>query len=206
MNQRKDTTLNPRRKPAQARSEDTVECILEATAHILRVEGVKKASTNRIAERAGVSIGSLYQYFPNKQALFVALARKHLGQMQALLVTKLSKMTGAPLTKAVPAMVNAMIDAHSSDPSLHCAISSLTPDLLPENEIHSTEQFYLALIKNYLDHHPDIAETQNTEIAAFILVQTIETLTHRAVLNRPDLLDGPEFRNDVTRLLLNYLQ
>ncbi|MBE9008662.1 helix-turn-helix transcriptional regulator [Pseudanabaenaceae cyanobacterium LEGE 13415] len=63
-----------RKLPQQGRSKLTVDAILTATAHILIEDGYDKASTNRIAERAGISIGSLYQYFPNKESLMVAFA------------------------------------------------------------------------------------------------------------------------------------
>lgn len=63
------TQLDPRRKPRQSRSRATVDAILQATAQVLVRDGYQKATTNRIAERAGVSVGTLYQYFPNKDAL-----------------------------------------------------------------------------------------------------------------------------------------
>ena len=69
--------VNPRRTPAQARSQHTVDCVLEGAARVFRREGFA-ATTNRIASEAGVSIGSLYEYFPNKEALLLALAERHL--------------------------------------------------------------------------------------------------------------------------------
>ena len=77
---RKSST-KPRKLPQQDRSRVTVQAILEATTHILTEEGYEKANTNRIAERAGVSIGSLYQYFPNKESLLTALIEQHVNEM-----------------------------------------------------------------------------------------------------------------------------
>src|SRR6188768_515402 len=71
-----------RRQPRQARSRDTVDALLEAAARVFRREGFR-ATTNRVAAEAGVSIGSLYEYFPNKQALLAALAERHVASAEA---------------------------------------------------------------------------------------------------------------------------
>src|SRR3546814_3035933 len=69
--------INPRKNPSQERSRATVNALVEATARILVKEGFDKASTNHIAELAGVSVGSLYQYFPGKEALVAAVVERH---------------------------------------------------------------------------------------------------------------------------------
>src|SRR5213082_1988183 len=75
----------PRKRPRQDRSKATVDAILTATARILMADGYDRASTNRIALAAGVSVGSLYQYFPSKEALVAALVENHLGRMREAL-------------------------------------------------------------------------------------------------------------------------
>src|SRR5687767_2940785 len=72
-------SLSPRKKPQQRRSRDTIETIFEAAIQVLLANGFEKTTTIQIAERAGVSIGSLYQYFPNKRALLSAIVRRHVG-------------------------------------------------------------------------------------------------------------------------------
>jgi AcrR family transcriptional regulator len=84
---RKPST-EPRKLPQQERSRIAVEAILEATTRILTEEGYEKANTNRIAERAGVSIGSLYQYFPNKESLMTALMVQHSDEIVELVESK----------------------------------------------------------------------------------------------------------------------
>src|SRR5215468_1795298 len=74
-------TTNPRRRPRQARAQATVDAIIQATARVLIEDGYDRASTNRIAQAAGVSIGSLYQYFPSKEALVSALVDEHVSRM-----------------------------------------------------------------------------------------------------------------------------
>src|ERR1700733_5846515 len=85
----KRTRTAPRKKPRQGRSQATVDAILVATARVLCATGYDRASTNRIALAAGVSVGSLYQYFPSKEALVAALVERHIDEMTSLVRTKL---------------------------------------------------------------------------------------------------------------------
>jgi AcrR family transcriptional regulator len=91
MKQRQQFTDNKRRNPKQARARETIEAIVEATAQILERDGRDALNTNRIAERAGVSIGSLYQYFADKDAILLALARRELGKGQAAVLAALAQ-------------------------------------------------------------------------------------------------------------------
>src|SRR3954469_21497877 len=81
MGQRHSESLKPRKKPRQQRATVTVDTIFEATIQVLLAHGFDKASTIRIAERAGVSVGTLYQYFPNKRALLAALVHRHVSDV-----------------------------------------------------------------------------------------------------------------------------
>src|SRR6202167_6846461 len=96
---------SPRKKPRQQRSQATVECILDATARVLCTTGYDRASTNRVAMAAGVSVGSLYQYFPSKEALVAALVDRHVEQMTSLVTRKLAEVASAPLDEAVCTMI-----------------------------------------------------------------------------------------------------
>src|SRR6516164_1611810 len=88
---------NPRKLASQERSRATVDALLEATARILLKEGYDKASTNRIAEVAGVSIGSLYQYFPSKEALVAAVIDRHTQEVAEVTRSALVKLVGHPI-------------------------------------------------------------------------------------------------------------
>src|ERR1700722_1032131 len=90
----REQRLAPRKAAKQERAQLTVEAILEAASQVFERHGYAHASTNRIAERAGVSIGSLYQYFPNKDAILVALARRHLTDGMAVLWPQVQRLGG----------------------------------------------------------------------------------------------------------------
>src|SRR6516225_3163389 len=99
----------PRKNAMQTRSKATVDAILEATARILVKDGYDHASTNRVAEAAGVSIGSLYQYFPSKEALVAALIERHIEEMSQLVRDSMARLADAPIELAVPDFVRTMI-------------------------------------------------------------------------------------------------
>src|SRR6478609_2727188 len=109
---------NPRKSAVQERSRVTVHALLEATARILVREGFDKASTNRIAEQAGVSVGSLYQYFPSKEALVVAVMKRHNEVLMQLVRGALAEVSELPLEQAVRMLVTTAIEAHRVDPKL----------------------------------------------------------------------------------------
>src|SRR5271154_4085726 len=115
-----------RRQPKQRRARQTVEAVLDAVSRVLKREGVKAVTTNRIAEVAGVSIGSVYQYFPDKRAIFVALHERHIQE-----IDRLVEHASSSLDTLIRAMNEAMDDAHASAPA---------PYALPMPEVpHRTE-------------------------------------------------------------------
>ncbi|KIA81134.1 hypothetical protein QR66_06375 [Chromobacterium piscinae] len=109
----------PRKTPRQNRSRHAVAAILEAAARILASEGYAAFNTNRVAELAGVGIGSLYQYFPNKQALVAALHRRHGEETLAALDAALAASDGRPPREQLAAMVAAALDLHRRELGLH---------------------------------------------------------------------------------------
>ncbi|MGT2445169.1 TetR/AcrR family transcriptional regulator (plasmid) [Ensifer adhaerens] len=115
----KKALLAPRKVASQQRSRAMIEALVEATARALIKDGFERANTNRIAEEAGVSIGSLYQYFPGKEALVVAVIERHKSEMVDVLRGTLAKVATLPLDSAVRELVKTMIDAHRVNPDLH---------------------------------------------------------------------------------------
>src|SRR6201995_3271721 len=106
----------PRKFASQDRSRALVDALVEATTRILVKEGFDKASTNRIADTAGVSVGSLYQYFPSKEALVAAVVEQHIEHMSEALEAEMMALAHASLAVAVRRMVTLMLDAHAVEP------------------------------------------------------------------------------------------
>ncbi len=104
-------SFTPRKLPVQARSTASVEAILEATIQVLLLAGKQRLTTNRVAARAGVSIGTLYQYFPNKNALLHAALRRHLDQVYKAVTDACARHTGQSLRAMGEGLVAAFLQA-----------------------------------------------------------------------------------------------
>ncbi len=201
----KNPRTTPRKQPKQERARETVETILTATAHILVHDGFERASTNRIADEAGVSIGSLYQYFPNKQALVAALIERHIRDMYAVLETEIVRVAALPLRRAVRELVQLMIRAHALEPKLHRVFAEQVPRIGRLDGIVEVERRFEKLVRNVLERSSAPVRPRNLDLAAFIVVQAAEALTHAAVLYRADKLANEEFVDEVVELIARYL-
>jgi AcrR family transcriptional regulator len=196
----------PRKTAVQPRARATVEAILEATARILVREGYEHASTNRIAETAGVSIGSLYQYFPSKEALVAALMERHVKEMSDVLHREAARSLDAPLDRAIEDVVQAMLEAHAVNPKLHKVFVEQVPRIGRLETIKDIEISALKLARAFLEHRKrELRAGLDLELASFIVVATVEALTHAAVLYRPDLLADRRMVNEVRDVVLRYL-
>jgi len=196
---------NPRKQPKQRRARDTVEAILTATTRILVRDGFERASTNRIAEEAGVSVGSLYQYFPNKEALVAALMERHVHEMYAVLEGELARLSSLPLRPAVRELVGLMIRAHAIQPKLHRVFAEQVPRVGRLQRVVAVERRFETLVQNVLRGLDGRMRPRNLELAAFVVIQTVEALTHAAVLYHPDKLATDEFAEEVVELVVRYL-
>ena len=110
---------SPRKQASQQRSRTTVNALIQATARILVREGFDKASTNRIAATAGVSVGSLYQYFPSKEALVAAVIERHNEEIMQTVRSELADIDALPLAQGVRKLIAVAVQAHRIDPRLH---------------------------------------------------------------------------------------
>jgi len=200
---------SPRKSASQERSRLTVDALLEATALVLIREGYDRASTNRIAEVAGVSIGSLYQYFPSKEALVAAVIDRHMQQVSQVTRNALVKVAARPIEVAAREFVSVAIDAHRVDPKLHGVLAEQIPRVGRLENIEANVREGYALVRGYLEAHRDEIDVADLDLAAFVLVTVVEALTHAAVLRRPDILvddKARRFVDDVTRLVVRYLR
>jgi AcrR family transcriptional regulator len=193
----------PRKQPKQDRSQATVEAILTAAAHILAQSGAEKFTTNRVAELAGVSIGSLYQYFPNKKALLFALAQQQAQEMMQLAQHHLTEVENLTIPEVIQRIVRAAIAAHSVNPRLHQVLhEQISRDqVMPPGAEAQMEN----LLRSFLDQRRDQIKPQNLDLTVFIVRCTIESLIQRALLDRSDWFNNGELEQEITELLSGYL-
>ncbi len=206
----RQTQLRPRKRPLQARSQRTVEVVLKAAAQVFARRGYAGATTNHIAERAGVSVGSLYEYFPSKDALLVALMEAHIREGEAVLGRAAAEIAGASLS--LPAiirhLVKAMVELHGHERELHRVLFEEAPlprplrVLLAEMEARITDS-----VEALLRSRPEVT-VPDPALAAAVVVKTVEALTHNLVVHgerdRHHELDV--YVEEIVRLLASYLR
>lgn len=201
--------LEPRKRAVQERSRATVDALVEATARVLVREGFERASTNRIAAEAGVSIGSVYQYFPSKEALVAAVIERHKQDMLKMLRAAIARVEKLPLEAAMRELVAVTIQAHRVDPQLHRVLVEQIPRTGRLAEVEGFDREAQALVRKTLALRRRELRGVDLDLATFVCVSCVETLAHGAVLRHPRLLasgkvDG--FIDEVTRLVTGYLR
>jgi AcrR family transcriptional regulator len=197
----------PRKAPKQQRSKETVDVILAATARVLVKEGFDRASANRIAEAAGVSIGSLYQYFPSKEALVAALVERHIETMSAALEAEMAAVADAPLDAAIRRMVTLMMEAHAIDPELHRVLNEQVPRVGRLHRVHEVEERMQRLGRAYFERRRgELRPGLELDTAAFVVVQTIEALTHGAMVHGELAPPRDALVEETTTLVMRYLR
>ncbi|MFK4507093.1 TetR/AcrR family transcriptional regulator [Bradyrhizobium daqingense] len=200
---------NPRKNASQARSRATVDALIEATARILVREGFEKASTNRIAEIAGVSVGSLYQYFPSKEALVAAVIDRHNDEIMTVVRAAFAEVADMPIEKAVRRLVTVAIEAHHIDPDLHRVLAEQIPRIGQLKDVEASNREVHALVRAYLESHRKEMRRIDPDLAAFICVSAIEAVAHNTVLNGAEMLSEKTVRtlvDETTRMVVGYLR
>ena len=129
MPQRAGVLLEPRKTPVQARSAASVKAILDATIQVLLKVGKERLTTTRVALRAGVSVGTLYQYFPNKSALLQAALKRHLGEMTNAVELVCKEQKGATLQQMATALISTFFEAKMRNPRTSVALYSVSSDV-----------------------------------------------------------------------------
>ena len=193
-----------RRRPQQERARQTVEAVLDAVIRILKREGFDAVTTNRIAEVAGVSIGSVYQYFVDKRSIFIALHRRHVSAIDRLVETKLVEHAAEPLNQLVRAMVEAMVEAHAADPELHELLMSEVPhraDATRDFAVRLHGAFRLAIQSGWRRRKND----RKLDLVVFMVMKMVEALSHAAVLERPKSVSLADAKEETVRAVLAYL-
>jgi AcrR family transcriptional regulator len=196
----------PRKQALQNRSRATVAALIEATARVLVKEGYEKASTNRIAEVAGVSIGSLYQYFPTKEALVFAVVQQHNRDILALVGDALAKVDALPVEEVVRSLVRVAIDAHRMDPKLHKILTEQIPRTPAMDEAGALAKAH-DVLRSYLHARRDELGVNDVNLAAFICATSIEALAHNAVLHHAEFAEDEIRRltEETVRLITGFL-
>ena len=171
-----DNSLKPRKAPRQKRSQNTMDVILQATGELICARGLDGFGTNQIADRAGVSIGSLYQYFPDKEAILACMIRDMRREMLHDFSKALDDTKDQSMLAAIDELVTAALRHHMKIPELTRHLERAEDDLPLDHETRALKLAMAELVTNLLKKH-SIESPENT---AFDLIALAHGLTHAA--------------------------
>jgi AcrR family transcriptional regulator len=184
-----------RREPKQQRSKHSVNTMLDAVTVVLKRYGPDGVTTNRISAVAGFSIGSLYQYFPDKQAIYRALHERHVDEVRAAITHALAEKTSGSLEDFTRALVEGLVNVHAADPQLHQLITALVPEGPAEFRSALREIFEQVVV-------PVDDETKRM---LFVLSGLIESLVH-GLAEWPSHIPLEETKAETVKTALAYLE
>jgi AcrR family transcriptional regulator len=197
--------LEPRKSPVQARSVASVEAILKATIQVLLKVGKEDLTTTRVAERAGVSVGTLYQYFPNKSALLRAALQRHMDEIGAVLQTVCREQAGGPLEAMGTALVTSFLDVKMKDPKASAALYAVSSDVDGASVVRAMNLkanraivAMLATAKDELKADP--------EVVSAMLQAAMAGVSRRMLEAAPPEIDSERLREELAFLVRAYLR
>lgn len=197
--------LSPRRIPQQERSRRTVERILDAAARVLSERGYDGASTNRIAAAAGLSNGSLYQYFPNKDTIVVAVLDRFADHLAERLGPEIEAAMSKPWQTGGHALLDAQIRLLEENADLLRVIVEQVPRLGPFHKLDALQQRLTDMVRLYLLFNRDrFRPGLDVDAALWILTETVGQLSLRYVLDRPPI-PHDHMVDELADLIIRYI-
>ncbi len=196
--------LIPRKRPSQDRSKVTVEAVFEATLQVLERDGYARLTTTRIAERAGISVGSLYQYFPNKRTLLAELLRSHMRRIVDAVASAADDTCGQLMEVRIRAIVSAFVSIKRehvrASRALHAVFADLNISSLAAPELQRAQSIAAEVVRSHCEQIG-----ADPELAALILVSGLEGPVTQLVMTAPEALMNPQLVVHLQAAALGYL-
>ena len=148
--------LEPRKTPVQARAAITVEAICEATIQVLLSHGAERLTTTRVADRAGVSVGTLYQYYPNKRSLLYAVMEEHLDRVATAVESACEQARNQPLAEMIKQVVEVFVDTKMDRADISVALYKVAADIGGPELVKRVGQRMRKAVEAMLHSAPDI--------------------------------------------------
>lgn len=194
-----------RKPPQQSRSRATVNAILDAMIRILDREGPEAASTSRVAEVAGVSVGTLYQYFANRDAILDALQDREFERAMEMLGRVLVVPSGIPDRRVARQVIEELLRLYRAAPALHRVLAVEGLRVTEPERVQAFDLRMVALIRSFLALGGRGIRRSNLEAAAFVVYQSVRAAMLAYLLEHPPGLDDAALVEEVTELVLGYL-
>lgn len=196
--------LKPRKSPVQARSTATVDSLHAAAIHVLIHEGLNRCTTTRVAERAGASVGSLYQYFPNRDALLAAVLERHLDDVATVVETACQSQHGAPARLMVQTLVRAYLSAKLRDVEESKALYAVAHERGGRRLAVLMRKRIVDAIADMIGTAPDVEVDDPLVIANFVLGAMFGPI-HTLLEGLAPMRLAPRFETELVTLLTAYL-
>jgi AcrR family transcriptional regulator len=205
MNRPAPALLRPRKSPQQARSAVTIEAIHTATIQVLLAEGVGRLTTTRVAARAGVSVGTMYQYYPHKQALMFAIVERQLEMIERAMLAAVERLTGSDLATIAEGLAVAWLDAKTADIVASQAIYGIAAEFDLTEMMDRAIRRVTAAIGVLLNRAPD-ARFADLESVALMLAALLAGPTRVVMEAGASEVDLARLRRELPRACRAYLE
>lgn len=189
---RDTSALQPKKEPAQERSRELVRAIEIAATRILRADGWDGLTVQRVCDVAGVSPGSLYQYYPSKEAIGYALLRRHAEAVTEAMTAVLLGGADDPPRELVTAAVRTFVDLHRVEPRVHAELGRLVAKEAGPGLEGDLMRHGATLLAGILERRRAELGDRDPEVVAFLLLRTLEGTVHAAARDAPHLLESDE--------------
>jgi AcrR family transcriptional regulator len=202
--QRSQAVLEPRKSPVQARSTASVDAILEATIQVLLSDGKEGLTTTRVASRAGVSVGTLYQYFPNKSALLQAALKRHLDEVTEAVEKVAREQKGYPLQQMATALITAFLEAKMKDAKASVTLYSVSSDVDGAKIAQQMGARINKAVVGLLSTTSDLL-TKDVQLVASMLLAAMAGVSRRLLESNAPEKEFDTFRQELIFLVSGYL-
>jgi AcrR family transcriptional regulator len=193
-----------RKPPQQSRSRVTVSTILDAAVRILEQEGAEAATTTRIAEVAGVSVGTLYQYFGNRDSILDALQDREFERATQFMSRVLAERGGTP-TEIARRVIEGLLELYAACPALHRLLVVEGLRVTPTDRVQAFDLRMVSVIRAFLAHSGLAVRRQNQEVAAFVVYHSVRATMLARLLEDPPGLDDSALVEELSDLVVSYL-
>jgi len=201
----KPVTNGRRRQPKQERARLTVEAIVEAAAQILESKGYERATTNLIAERAGVSVGTLYEYFADKEAVSQAVLERCLMRKLARMQQESEALRDLPFEPAIRRLLAVFLEEVVRQLNLTRILLGRSLYVPFNQESEEVAAGFTALVADFLSARSHEIRVVNLDMTLFVLLHSLDAVVSAAVVERPDYLEDPRLIDELVRLFASYL-
>ena len=200
-----DDGPTPRKRPVQTRSQITVEAVLEAAAQVLVADGYDAMTVSAVADRAGVSPGSLYQYYADKPSLVAGVVEAHLARETEVIGAALLGAAGLPVAEAIDRVVRAFVDVNAEDPARSAAYLVAAREVAWAEGVEEVAAQSVEAVAAFLAARADELRVPDPALAALVVVYAVAGLVERAVTLRPEVAASGALADEAAALAHRYL-